>query len=150
MTLLEALKAMENDKMVRKKGTPQNYYYDDDGELSYINTMYGDKGKNISILVHTSMELENDDWELVPQELLNSYEKEYLASFLKPFKDSVTGIKKAYCDDTHDYACLIINCVAKGYAGLISTKLPPFKKDRYYNGLALNNWYTPEELRLYE
>ena len=89
------------------------------------------------------------DWMAQPYEaqILDSVEKRYLKSVIKPFKDKITFICK--CDlKANRYYIRIIVSSAVLPSGLDSIYFPIFIGDTMYKGMKANKCYSLEELGL--
>lgn len=74
---------------------------------------------------------------------LTEKEKEYLSSFIKPFKNKISSISKQSGDGTY-YIEICYN------DGDVSTIFPYFEEnDNMYRGMIVNKEYTVEELGLW-
>ena len=93
---------------------------------------------------HNCVEYTTDilEWMAQPYErpLLDSTEREYLTSVIRPFRKEVTVIKKLGTPAGKEYILIILkdDCMS----------FPSFEKGKMYKGLELEKRYTPEELGL--
>ena len=76
------------------------------------------------------------------KEILNYKEKEYLSSFIKPFRDRVKYISKFYNEYADDYFISI------EYENDLDMNFPYFLNKEMYKGMKLNKKYTLKELGL--
>ena len=79
--------------------------------------------------------------------ILNSAEREYLSSVIKPFRHEVVSIKKV-ADNPGNYYRIVIKKVSKAYLGDETIYLPYFKGGTIYNGMEIDKEYTLKELGL--
>lgn len=76
------------------------------------------------------------------KEILNDSEKEYLSNLIKPFRDSVTMIKKLFSPTACKYYIQI------RYIDDTPTNFPYFTNKDMYKNMEVDRAYTLEELRL--
>ena len=76
------------------------------------------------------------------KEILNYKEKEYLSSFIKPFRDRVKYISKYFNANANDYFISI------EYKNDLDMNFPYFLNKKMYKGMELNKKYTLKELGL--
>ena len=79
--------------------------------------------------------------------ILNSAEREYLSSVIKPFRHEVVSIKKV-ADNPGNYYRIVIKKVSRAYIGDETIYLPYFKGGTIYNGMEIDKEYTLKELGL--
>lgn len=93
---------------------------------------------------HNHMEYTTDilEWMAQPYErpLLDSTERGYLTSVIRPFRKEVTVIKKLGTPAGKEYILIILkdDCMS----------FPSFEKGKMYKGMGLEKRYTPEDLGL--
>ena len=79
----------------------------------------------------------------VEEKILDEDEKRYLKNIVRPFRNSVTSIRKRQFDDKYEYI-VIIHQETDGTERKIY--FPNFKKDTMYKGMLLDKDYTLKEL----
>lgn len=89
------------------------------------------------------------DWMAQPYEapILDSVEKRYLKSVIKPFKDKITFICKCELKANRYYIRIVVNSAVLP-SGLDSIYFPIFIGDTMYKGMEPNKTYTLKELGL--
>lgn len=89
------------------------------------------------------------DWMAQPYEapILDSVEKRYLKSVIKPFKDKITFICKCELKENRCYIRIIVSSAVLP-SGLDSIYFPIFIGDTMYKGMKANKCYSLEELGL--
>lgn len=109
--------------------------FSSNNEYSWFNNkdMYSDK------FLDQEIEIEMPD-------ILDEKEKEYLANVIKPFRDSVSYIKKVGCVNNIYFISIKINSKVldsgEEYHSL------PFFQNKMYQGMEIDKEYTLEELDL--
>ena len=114
-------------------------HYGTPRQIFYSIQKYMDPGIQRNHEDYTSDILE---WMAQPYErpLLDSTERKYLTSVIRPFRKEVTVIKKLGTPAGKEYILIILkdDCMS----------FPSFEKGKMYKGLELEKRYTPEELGL--
>lgn len=89
------------------------------------------------------------DWMAQPYEapILDSVEKRYLKSVIKPFKDKITFICKCELKANRYYIRIVVSSAVLP-SGLDSIYFPIFIGDKMYKGMKANKCYSLEELGL--
>lgn len=113
-----------------------NYYGDSDYDIIKVYGFSKYKSK--------ALKFTTEDRELLweRKEILNGKEKEYLSSYIKPFKDRVKNIKKWYDNNSDKY---LISAEYKD--GSFPTNFP-FLEEKMYKNMEVDRAYTLEELGL--
>lgn len=115
-----------------------NLNYDGNSDYDIIK-VYG-----FDEFAYKTLDFNTEDRELLwerKEGILNDAEKEYLGSFIKPFRGSVGSISK---ESTDDYEFIVIDLNDE----LVPVSLPMFVKNKYYENMETNKEYTLEELGL--
>lgn len=113
-----------------------NYYGDSDYDIIKV---YGFSKYKSKALKFTTKDRELL-WER--KEILNGKEKEYLTSFIKPFRDRVKYIAKYYDEKAKDYYISI------EYENDLDINFPYFAGKEMYKNMETNKKYILEELEL--
>lgn len=89
------------------------------------------------------------EWMAQPYEapILDSVEKRYLKSVIKPFKDKITFICKCELKANRYYIRIVVSSAVLP-SGLDSIYFPIFIGDTMYTGMKANKCYSLEELGL--
>lgn len=89
------------------------------------------------------------DWMAQPYEapILDSVEKRYLKSVIKPFKDEITFICKCELNANRCYIRIVVSSAVLP-SGVDSIYFPIFIGDTMYKGMKANKCYSLEELGL--
>lgn len=128
-----------NGFYLKLEGYSDNFK-DEDGDSQYdIIKVYG-----FDEFAYKTLDFNTEDRELLwerKEGILNDAEKEYLGSFIKPFRGSVGSISK---ESTDDYEFIVIDLNDE----LVPVSLPMFVKNKYYENMETNKEYTLEELEL--
>lgn len=108
--------------------------------------------KNIVFGSETGNELYSGDlldWMAQPYEapILDSVEKRYLKSVIKPFKDKIIFICKCELKANRYYIRIVVSSAVLP-SGLDSIYFPIFIGDKMYKGMKANKCYSLEELGL--
>lgn len=113
-----------------------NYYGDSDYDIIKVYGFSKYKSK--------ALKFTTEDRELLweRKEILNGKEKEYLTSFIKPFRDRVKYIAKYYDEKAKDYYISI------EYENDLDINFPYFAGKEMYKNMETNKKYTLEELEL--
>ena len=114
--------------------------------LNYYGDSYYDiiKVYGFSKYKSKALKFTTEDRELLweRKEILNGKEKEYLTSFIKPFRDRVKYIAKYYDEKAKDYYISI------EYENDLDINFPYFAGKEMYKNMETNKKYTLEELEL--
>lgn len=144
MNLIKAIEAMESGKKITKAswsdGKYVEYYKDDD-------CFFDNTGKNYYFQVDSIGDLEDDDYEIWGDSILNEKEKEYLSNIIKPFKDyyEIIIVKEYITKLDNSF----IRITLTNNEGSDTIKLPKFTpEDHIYDGMKYSIIYHPEELGL--
>ena len=113
-----------------------NYYGDSDYDIIKV---YGFSKYKSKALKFTTKDRELL-WER--KEILNGKEKEYLTSFIKPFRDRVQHIKKWYDNNNDKYL------ISAEYKDESFPTNFPFLEEKMYKNMEVDRAYTLEELGL--
>lgn len=115
-------------------------FKDENGDSQYdIIKVYG-----FDEFAYKTLDFNTEDRELLweRKEILNGKEKEYLTSFIKPFRDRVKYIAKYYDEYANDYFISI------EYENDLDINFPYFAGKEMYKNMETNKKYTLEELEL--
>lgn len=115
-----------------------NLNYDGNSDYDIIKVYGFSKYKSKALKFNT------EDRELLweRKEILNGKEKEYLSSYIEPFRDRVKYITKYYYEKAKDYYISI------EYENDLDTNFPYFAGKEMYKNMETNKEYTLEELGL--
>lgn len=149
MNLLEALKALTEGKKIRRESwdrTPY-IYIDKNGEL---RNSTGD-------LTNIVIGVENDDWEIVEEPVLDKQEKNYLENFLRPYTKRYDKILIKKTSEEEE-GCSHFNILITFYVYAFKddtdyadyASLPYFDADDMYVGMEAEKFYTLDELGLFK
>lgn len=113
--------------------------------FEYPKQIFGSIQQYIDSEIKHNHEAYTDDileWMAQPYErpILDSTERRYLTSVIRPFRKEVTVIKKLDTPAGKEYILIILkdDCMS----------FPSFEKGKMYKGMGLEKRYTPEDLGL--
>lgn len=141
MTIIEAVKALNEGKKIRRNDWEKEYY------ITLIdNKVVSQSGWSSGLCIE---DFSADCWEEYKEDILDEEEKKYLSVVIKPFRDRVEYIKKIEAYNV-GYGCgekISIELRDKdGIRDYLS--LPWFAKDTMYKGMGLGKRYVLKELGL--
>lgn len=87
--------------------------------------------------------LEEDDEKECKPTILTGKEKAYLSAVIKPFREEVKCINKAYQDIVNHITYIRVDMLNRDFISL-----PLFEKEKMYTGMECEKEYTLEELGL--
>lgn len=142
MNLIEALKALEQSKKVKKKNE-NGYWFYKGGMFIKHDTIFGrmcDMPESIEL--KNFDDIYNEDlWEEVKKPVLDYDERTYLLNLIAPFKKRIRHIMKASeCDGKCSHLIIVLENE--------QIKLPKFKTKDMYKGMEIDKAYTLNELNL--
>lgn len=143
MNLIEALKALEQGKKVKKKGE-NGYWLYKEGTFIKHDTIFGricDLPEGIEL--KNFDDIYNEDlWEEVKKPVLDYDERAYLLNLIAPFKKHIKHIMKklSECDGKYSHIRIVLE-----YEQI---DLPIFKTKNMYKGMEVDKAYTLGELNL--
>ena len=142
MTIVEAVKALNEGKKIRRKDWEKDNY------ITLIdNQVVSQNGWSSGLCID---DFSADWWEEYKEPVLDEEEKKYLSAVIKPFRDRVKYIYKI---NVIDDCSQIISIRMERYDFEENLRceymdLPYFKKDTMYKGMETDKKYTLEELGL--
>ena len=142
MTIVEAVKALNEGKKIRRNDWEKGYY------ITLIdNQVVSQNGWSSGLCIEDFSE---DCWEEYEEDILDEEEKKYLSVVIKPFRDQVIYIKKidVYLG-CNKYCEYILGELSNKDDDVVDTfALPYFPKGSMYKGMEKDKKYTLEELGL--
>ena len=129
----------ENGETLLKDGAG---LFESDGYIRTIEELKKFETRLLGKIVKIEEPTYTTVYEYKPEKILDEVEKRYLKNIIRPFKDSVSVIRRLY-SPTKDKDYIQIQ-----YKDDRATNLPYFKKDTMYKGMEVNRIYTLEELGL--
>ena len=141
MTIVEAVKALNEGKKIRRNDWEKDYY------ITLIdNQVVSQSGWLSGLCIE---DFSADCWEEYKEDILDEEEKKYLSAVIKPFRDRVEYIKKIDmylgCNKNCEY---IFGGLGNEDDVVDAFLLPYFPKGSMYKGMETDKKYTLEELGL--
>ena len=146
MTIVEAVKALNEGKKIRRNDWEKDYY------ITLIdNQVVSQSGWSSGLCIEDFSE---DCWEEYKEPVLDEKDKEYLSAVIKPFKDRVCYIQKVETTNSDNqfifirvkrYDCEDNEPESTKYEDI---DLPYFKANTMYKNMKGNKKYSLKELGL--
>ena len=138
MTIVEAVKALNEGKKIRRNDWEKGYY------ITLIdNKVVSQSGWSSGLCID---DFSADWWEEYKEPVLNEKEKEYLSAVIKPFRDRVVYILKVEAGECNWLISIKIKRYDEDSNEYID--LPYFRENTMYKNMLINREYTLEELGL--
>lgn len=141
MTIVEAVKALNEGKKIRRNDWEKGYY------ITLVdNQVVSQNGWSSGLCID---DFSANWWEEYKEDILDEAEKEYLSAVIKPFRDRVEYIKKINmylgCNKDAEY---IFGELGNEDDVVDAFSLPYFTEGTMYKGMETGKKYTLKELGL--
>ena len=139
MNIFEAIEALKAGKKVRLTRWRKGSWVEYDSEKRDIIDNEG----RAQIIFLNATSIQNEEWEIYEESILDDKEKEYLSAVIKPFRNRTKGIsKESYTAHKEcEYILIALN-------NMEIFTLPLFAKGSMYKGMKVSKDYSMEELGL--